>query len=311
MTNAYDWTGPIGDVWAAEWRRTDRSFAALAPHLDAAIAAAAPSRHFRALDIGCGAGGTTLALAEVRPDADIIGIDLSPTLIEVARERLAAAALPRRWEPSAPGQSLDNPQRPPAQAHDGIGEGITFLTADVATTARDHGPFDLLYSRHGVMFFDDPVAAFTALHAAAAPGARLVFSCFRAMADNVWARELVGAGGGTIAPSAVDLAAADPPPGPFAFADPARVAAILAASGWRDATPTPVDFAYRVGDGDDPLADALAFLRRIGPAAPLLRAAAPEDRPALLDRITAVLTARNTGTAIDFPAAAWIWSATA
>ncbi len=308
MTTAYDWSGAIGDVWAAEWARTDRSFAALSRHLDAAIAAAALPGPFRALDIGCGAGGTSLALAAARPDATIVGIDLSEGLIAVARERLTQTptVLPRRREPRATQATARNPGPPPARGNTEEGGGVTFHPANVLAEAPAHAPYDLLYSRHGVMFFDDPVAAFASLHATAVPGARLIFSCFRAMAENPWAVELVEAAGGTIAPPP-----AEPLPGPFAFASMERVATILEAAGWSLDGAAAVDFAYRAGEGEDPVADALGFFRRIGPAAPLIRAADPADRPAILARITALLEARRTGTTIDFPAAAWIWSATA
>ena len=88
MTSAGDWTGRVGHVWAAEWRRTDRSFADLARHLDAAIVHVAPDTG-QALDIGCGAGTTSLALAEARPKLAITGIDLSDELVAIARQRLA------------------------------------------------------------------------------------------------------------------------------------------------------------------------------------------------------------------------------
>ena len=87
MTTAYDWTGRIGDVWAAEWRRTDRSFTNLTPHLNAAILSGATPQTRKIIDIGCGAGATSLATAQAIPTAQITGIDLSPTLIEIAKHR--------------------------------------------------------------------------------------------------------------------------------------------------------------------------------------------------------------------------------
>nr|WP_241769019.1 class I SAM-dependent methyltransferase [Sphingomonas melonis] len=87
MTTATDWTGRVGRTWAAEWQRTDRSFANLSPHLDAAIRSAAPAGPFHAIDIGCGAGATSLALAHARPDATVTGLDLSADLIRTARAR--------------------------------------------------------------------------------------------------------------------------------------------------------------------------------------------------------------------------------
>lgn len=271
MTNATDWTGPVGDVWASEWRRTDRSFAGLAPHLNAAIlAAAAPG--IGIVDIGCGAGATSIAVADALPDACVTGIDLSPALIAIAGERAAGRS------------------------------NVAFTCADILATAPAYRP-DLLISRHGVMFFADPVAAFATLASAAAPGARLVFSCFAERAANRWAAEsLTAVGGDGDAPTGTD-------PGPFAFADPARVAAMLAQSGWAATHPQRIDFAYRAGVGDRPVDDAVDFFSRIGPSAPLLRAASPSERSTAIARLTAVCERYADGDAADFPASAWIWTA--
>ncbi len=348
MTSALDWTGSIGDVWAAEWRRTDRSFADLSRHLDAAILAAAPPGRFCALDIGCGAGGTSLALAHARSDATILGADLSAGLVEVAGERIAAlpTVLPRRREHGAASDNLPNPGPPPAREHDvasgsaagedGINQpvlrrrpepwpspasgsptlrpspendgttgGVSFETGDAVQIAKAAAPFDLLYSRHGVMFFDDPIAAFTALHTAAKPGAHLVFSCFDDWSQNAFAKAIA---------DALDLSPPTPrAPGPFAFAERDYVADLLVAAGWTRPVPTLTPFAYRAGEGesDAAVADALSFFQRIGPAAGPIRAASSADRAVMLDRLTAVLRAHRVGNAIDFPALAWIWSATA
>ena len=274
MTTGPDWSGIVGDTWAAEWRRTDRSFAGLAPHLDAAILTHAPA-HGRILDIGCGAGATILALARARPDLDFTGVDLSATLVATARERAGALR-------------------------------ATFVVGAVERVAADLAPIDLFVSRHGVMFFDDPVAALTALHAAARPGARLVFSCFRAASENAWATEIATAVRGGPSPAPTGYA-----PGPFGFADPTFTAATLRRAGWTPDAPAAIDFTYRAGEGDDPVADALDFFGRIGPAAPLLRAASPEERAPMLARLNKVLAGRATATAVDFPAATWLWSARA
>lgn len=273
MTDAFAWQGRTGDVWAEEWCRTDRSFADLSRHLDAAIAAAAPIDG-RALDIGCGAGATGLALAAARPSLAIQGVDLSDGLVAVATRRAAAANI----------------------------ANARFTVGDAA--APSGGPFDFAFSRHGVMFFDDPVAAFTAIRAAMAPGAPLVFSCFRTAAENGWAVALAQA-----------LARSAPPPGtapgPFAFADPGRVSAILAAAGWRDAVPQAIDFAYVAGAGDDPVGDALTLFRRIGPAARALAEAPEADRPPMVAALRAMLESYIHADTVRFTAAAWIWSARA
>ncbi|HEU0065737.1 MAG TPA: class I SAM-dependent methyltransferase [Sphingomonas sp.] len=269
MTAANDWTGRVGDVWAQEWRSTDRSFAALDTILHAAIVDAAPRHAFSALDIGCGAGGTSIALADARDDGVVVGVDLSVALVEAARQRA------------------------------GVRDNLHFVVDDAVAYAAKAVPVDLIVSRHGVMFFADPVAAFAVLARRSRAGARLVFSCFAERAANPWSTILAPA------PEASGYA-----PGPFAFADPDFVAATLAAAGWRDTKPQRVPFAYRVGAGADPIADATGFLSRIGPSASLLNAARPADRPVLLARLAGALAERRSGDAVDFPAAAWIWSAT-
>ena len=141
MTGKSDWQGKTGEGWAAQWRRTDRSFAGATEKL------LARSREFpfrQALDIGCGAGELSLALGRGHPQARVVGVDVSPQLVEVARER---------------GANLAN---------------VGFELADAARWRSD-GDFapQLLISRHGVMFFDDPPAAFANLAEMAAEGAGL------------------------------------------------------------------------------------------------------------------------------------------
>lgn len=268
MTSGYDWAGRVGDVWADEWRRTDLSFGDLSAHLNAAILAAAP-RAGLAVDIGCGAGGTSIALAAARPDLSVIGIDLSASLVATARERGAACP------------------------------NLSFRHGD-ATELGDLAP-DLFFSRHGVMFFDDPVAAFARLRAAARPGARLVFSCFDDIDRNPWATEAAAAI--TNGPPARPGTS----PGPFAFADPDHVRAILTASGWHG-DPQAISYTQRAGEGPHAMDEALAFFSRIGPAAARLRELDDAAREEGRQRLRVVLADRLRNDAVDFPAAAWIWS---
>lgn len=277
MTSGADWSGRVGESWAEQWPRTDRSFAGLSPHLDSAILAAAPHGTGMAVDLGCGAGGTSIALATARPDLQVVGVDLSPGLVQVAADR---------------GAHLAN---------------LHFATADLAVEAdRVAAGADLLFSRHGVMFFDNPARIFAALRRTAAPGAGLVFSCFRATALNPWAGALV---------AAVTGAAPSPPagyrPGPFGFADAGWVGAMLTEAGWTPALPAPVDYAYVAGEGGDPIADALTFFRRIGPVSSALATATDAERPAMLDRLAAALEPWRTGDRVSMPAAAWLWRARA
>ncbi|MFG6281473.1 class I SAM-dependent methyltransferase [Sphingomonas sp. S6] len=273
MTSATDWTGRVGRTWAAEWQRTDRSFANLSPHLDAAIRTAAPAGPFHAIDIGCGAGATSLALADARPDATVTGLDLSADLIRTAHTRAGDRGT------------------------------VTFHAGDAVAMVLQLPPADLIVSRHGVMFFADPIAAFTALRTAANSGARLVFSCFRDRRDNVWASDLIEQVTGTRPEVAPGYA-----PGPFGFADQAATATILESAGWTVDSATRIDFAYVAGAGPDPVADAADFFHHIGPLASALKDAAD---PSLDDRLKSALKRYAADGIVALPASAWIWRATA
>ncbi len=271
MTDAFEWQGRVGEAWAEEWRRTDRT---LAPVQEALLAALLPRLGAgpAILDIGCGAGSTSLALAAARPDARVTGIDLSDALIAAARERGAGRAA---FE---------------------VGDASAWRPADGRR-------FDALVSRHGVMFFDDPVAAFAHLRALAAPGAPFVFSCFRARDENPWAAELLP----IVQHFAPDAAAAPPPDkGPFAFADPERIEAILAGAGFGGPGIAPFDFAFVAGQGQDPVADALAYFGRIGPFAALLRELDEPQRAEARAMLAGIAARHREGREVRFRAAAWI-----
>lgn len=271
MTSVGEWEGQVGDVWAQEWRRTDRSFSQLSTRLFEEITRIAPIGG-TAIDIGCGAAETAIGLARARQGLSVKGIDVSAELLDVARSRSAGLA------------------------------NIEFALGDAALEAARHKPVDLYISRHGVMFFDDPVAAFSAFHDAASPDAPMIFSCFRDWSLNGFAydiAELVGGGAPTDAP------------GPFAFASRDRVANIIATSGWQDAEAMAVDFDYIAGEGDNPVEDAMSFMRRIGPAARAIRLADADKRPAIIEGLRTICEKRRQGDKVIFPAAAWIWTARA
>ena len=271
MTDKSDWQGKVGDNWASEWQRTDRSFGALNDKLVATAATLAPDAS-NILDIGCGAGATSLALSAALPNAQTLGIDLSQALVRTASKR--AAGKPN----------------------------CTFAVGDASIWSNPLSAPDLLVSRHGVMFFDDPIAAFANLATHAEPGAQLLFSCFRARAENDWATKIAG-----ILPTPLPEPGVGP--GPFAFADEDRVHPILATSGWQDAKAESFDFSYVAGGGDNPIEDAIDFFSHIGPAAPIIRALEGDARAMCLERLKAVLQAQLSGDAVRFEAAAWIWTA--
>lgn len=274
MLTPTEWQGQTGEAWAEEWRRTDRT---LAPLNEALLARALPFDGRRILDIGAGAGATSFAFADALPEAEITGLDLSEALVAAARARTEG----RR--------------------------NVNFVLGDAAATVPEGAPFDLIVSRHGVMFFDDPVAAFTHLRGLA-PHGRLIFSCFRAPADNEWMaamRALIQ----RHAPQA--LAVPEPSAGPFAFADPARVETILRGAGFAPPVIELFDFDFTVGAGDDPLADAIAYFRRIGPMARLMAGMGEDAKAAFLADLREVVAGRLARDGVTFGAAAWLVSSRA
>jgi SAM-dependent methyltransferase len=272
---AADWQGAIGEGWARSWRATDRTFAPVdraLVDLVAARLAIVPAP--RVLDVGCGAGATALSIAAALAEASVTGVDLSPALIATATAR--GAAEPRcRFE---------------------IGD---------AGSWRGAGAFDLIVSRHGVMFFDNPRAAFTHLRTLAAPGAPLVFSCFRGRALNPWASEPVSFLPRPPAPVPPET------PGPFAFADRERVNTLLVSAGWSAIEASPLDYDYVAGEGDDPVDDAVAFFLTIGPVATLARALAPDEQATFRATLARFLDGYRSGDRVVLPAAAWLWTARA
>jgi SAM-dependent methyltransferase len=273
VTDAAAWIGRVGAAWAQEHARTERAFAGVAAVLDAAIAARAPERG-QAVDVGCGVGSTALALAAARPRLDVTAVDLSEALLGAARLR-------------------------------DVEGRVRFVAGDVCEVAPGIAPLDLLVSRHGVMFFADPLASFGALRASAAPGAPLVFSCFRARGENDWASS-VDAALGIVRPESGDYV-----PGPFAFAGRAFVTDLLTRAGWMEVALQPHDVAYTVGVGADAVGAALAFYRRIGPAASVLAAADVNERATLEARLADLFAARIRNDAVTFTAAIWVVTARA
>lgn len=265
------WQGNQGRNWAAEWRRTDRSFVAVTEKLLQRIRGTAFSQ---VLDVGCGAGELSLAIGRAWSDARVIGVDVSSDLVTVARQR---------------GERLGN---------------VGFDLADAAqwSPPPDFAP-QLVVSRHGVMFFEDPSAAFVHLAAVADSGAQLLFSCFRTAAENPYFTEVARL-----------LPEAPPPPapgapGPFSFGDRTMLAHLLAASGWESVAVDPFDFPLIVGAGEDPVEDAVGFFSAIGPSAAAAQAMGDGQRVAFMQGLRDLARSHRDGDLIAMPAAGWIVSA--
>jgi SAM-dependent methyltransferase len=159
-----------------------------------------PGQHL--LDLGCGAGGTTRELAaRVTPGGSVVGVDIAAGMVEGARRRAAQ-------------EHLDN---------------VAFEVADVEVHDLGEGRFDGAFSRFGIMFFQDPVAAFSNVRRSLRPGAPLVFACWQTVFDNEWM--LVPGAAVMSVMGSLPMPGPDEP-GPFSLADPARLDQVLGAAGF-------------------------------------------------------------------------------
>jgi SAM-dependent methyltransferase len=269
MTETMEWQGKVGQSWASEWQRTDRSFTALTAELSRRI----EQLEYRSvLDIGCGAGELSMIAARQRPQASVTGLDISPDLVGVASDRGASFA------------------------------NLRFELGDAASWKPQRGfAPDLMISRHGVMFFADPVGGFTNLCGIAAPGARMMFSCFRSPSDNPFFRDIT-----QLLPPSGGPAPDPHAPGPFAFADQHRVAAILSRAGWHNVEFERFDFRMIAGAGDDPVGDALAYFTRIGPAARALAEMDEAQRQEMRAKFRQFLPDHLHDGVVSLPASVWI-----
>ena len=261
------WNGPPGERWASLQGKIDRNLGQITERF---VSFAAPKAGERVLDIGCGCGTTTLIFAlAVQPDGTASGIDISAPMLAVARARAQAA----------------------------VAE-IPFVEGD-ASTFGFQPVFDLVVSRFGVMFFDEPAVAFANIRKALAPKGRLAFVCWRSLTENVWATAPLTAALSLLPPQ-------EPPdptaPGPFAFADGKRIETILTTAGFRDIRVEKFDGFMDMGaTAEDAARDAL----NIGPLARVASELDEDTRERIRKAVVLALSRYVTTDGVRAPAACW------
>jgi len=269
------WDGVAGESWIRNQEQLDGQ---LAPFATAVLAGARLAPGERVLDIGCGCGATTLGAARaVAPDGSAVGVDLSSSMLGYAAQRARA-------------EGLDN---------------VEFAQADAQVYAFEPASFDAAISRFGIMFFDDPVAAFTNIAAALAPGGRFAAACWQSVDRNPWmmlpvieALRLVE----------IELPTDPTAPGPFAFADKKRVAGILEAGGFADVAFRSFEPELAVAGGAE-IARTAEFLMELGPVRRALIDADDAQRAAVREAVMGAIAPYETPTGVVMPSAAWIVSA--
>ena len=249
--------------------RIDRIERGIGGFSKVALEAAAAQPGERVMDVGCGPGGTTAALATaVGGKGHVLGVDISEPLVEAARAR-------------------------------GLGNA-TFVVADAATHPFEPASFDLVFSRFGVMFFGDPVAAFENIRRALKPAGRLVFLCWRTAAENPWSATPVRAAQPFLPPM---QRPGPEDPGQFSFGDRSRVERILTQAGFNGLSIEPVDQMVYLGK------DIPDILQRIGDFGPLARAfkdVTPEQIAKAKAAIAEALKPHATADGVKLAGACWL-----
>jgi SAM-dependent methyltransferase len=271
VAQADAWNGGQGSSWL---QREAQHAMALQAHHERLLATAAIAPGERVLDVGCGTGPTTRAAARAAGErGSAVGLDISATLLARAREHAEAEGC----------------------------TNVEFVQADAQVEPLATGDFDVVISQFGVMFFDDPVAAFANFAGATRPGGRLAFVCWRGSADNPWLeliRDAV-ANGRDLPPPPENAA------GMLGLADRDRVTSVLTTAGWRDVSTEAVDLPYVMGGLDDASAGAAS----VSMVRQALDALDDDGRAAALAALREALAAHEGPDGIVLGSGVWIVTA--
>jgi SAM-dependent methyltransferase len=261
------WNGLAGRAWVEAQESLDQMFKPFEELLVEAVSAGCADR---VLDVGCGTGSTTLAVARtLAAKGRCVGIDISDPMIAVARARAEREGTP-----------------------------ASFIRADAQSHAFERASFGMIISRFGVMFFDDSVRAFANLRSAATDDAELRFIAWRSAAENPFMTTAER----TAAPLLPKLPARRPDaPGQFAFADRRRVHAILEQSGWVEIDIRPIDVACTL-----PEEALMRYLSRLGPVGLILHEADARTRKQVIETVRAAFDPYVHGEEVRFTAACWM-----
>ncbi len=271
------WAGKSGDRWLANINGFEGM---IKPIGDALIKQTAFSQGEHIIDIGCGAGATSLAIAqEIGLSGSVIGLDISPVLVNEATNRAEKLKL----------------------------ENIKFMLGDAAVTTLPARQADCIFSRFGIMFFSDPYAAFTHIHGFLKPSGRLSMACWSSIQENPWMFEIVSVLARHF-PLPIPVPRA---PGAFAFAEPNYVKKILQTAGFQDITVSPWQQNLLIGGSNPSPASTAEFLLKATSLGQL-----PEDLPdtvktAIHSELSNRLQAYETKNGVQMPASVWFVEAKA
>ena len=249
----------------------------IAPISDRLIEKISASEGDKVLDIGCGGGITSIKLANlVGATGTVIGIDVSETILNIARSR---------------GAGINN---------------LQFIHRDAASARLGDNKFDIITSRFGVMFFDNPVLAFKNLHAALKPTGRMVFLCWRKIQENPSMAEPARIALEVLSPPAATDIPDPTAPGPFSLSNPAHLTTILQASGFNNIELQEVDASLPMGNIDE----AIAYSMKMGPASQIIKSATGQKKEKVAAAIRKTFRKYTAHNRVKVPSATWIVSAT-
>ncbi|MET7745221.1 methyltransferase domain-containing protein [Streptomyces sp. NPDC005385] len=260
------WNGPSGNAWVEAQDVVDALYR---PLQDLLVEAVPEGRGGRVLDVGCGTGGTTVAVARrLGPEGACVGVDISGPMLDAARARAEREDVP-----------------------------VSFVRGDAQDHAFEAGVFDTVVSRFGVMFFEDSVRAFANLRRAARAGAGLRFIAWRDMEENPFMTTAERAA----APLLPGLPERRPDaPGQFAFADADRVRRLLEESGWEDIDIRPADATCVL-----PADKLVWWFTRFGPVGTALREVDEPTRERVVETVRPAFAPFAHADEIRFTAACW------
>jgi len=278
---AAHWNGEESSHWVTH---ADRYDAMLGPLGERLLASADLTDGVRVLDVGCGCGAVTLdAGRAVGGAGTVLGADLSSPMTALAARRAEAAGLPQ----------------------------VTFTVADAQTHPFGSGAFDRIISRFGVMFFDDPVAAFTNLHSALAPQGTLTFVCWQDLFVNDW-MIVPGAAAATVLGMPDTNPDGEVAPGPFSLADTDRTTSVLTDAGFSAVAITSTEALLPIGSGStaaEAIDQAIAFLLGSGLGRAMFNGAAEDDSAKALEAVRESLTPHYAEGTIRLTGRAWLINA--
>lgn len=266
------WNEVSGPKWVAMQEDLDKQMEPLQEALIDFVSAEAGDS---ILDVGCGCGGSSIAFAQrVGPSGRVDGLDISQPMLSHAQSRVNELGL----------------------------ENVRFKQGDAQVETLERASYDFVVSRFGIMFFENPVAAFSNLKSALKPGGALTFICWRPAMENPWMTvPMMGAAKHVELPPPPDPNA----PGPFALSDADRTRGLLTDAGFDEVSIEPYDDVLHVGPGGT-LDASVDFATKIGPVSSLLKEVDQETLEKVKASMREALKAFETADGVKLAFAAWL-----